>query len=164
MATDELDAPTSDQIRQPRIECMPVRNATRVWGVVMAGVIVGWGAGYLIWAPESPDEYGSYFDVCDPALTLLVGLPLAVTSGFLLSREGRVHLVGYAMLALTTISLAYLAQFSFFGGFCLDPEDVCVTTWPSRLAALGTAVLCVGAGWFVHRIASRSRGADTRTG
>jgi hypothetical protein len=142
---------------------MRIRSATGMWGVAMAVVVVGWLAGYLIWAPGSSDEFGSYFDLDVPALTLSVGLPLAVTSGFLLSREGQVQLFGYAVLALTTIALAYLAQSAFFGGICLDPGDVCVTTWPSRLAALGTALLCIAAGWVVHRTACRSRGADTHT-
>lgn len=137
-------------------------SSTKLWGAATAVVCAGWGAGYLFWREPTEfwapsDDFGSYFDVYDPALTLLVGLPLAVASGFLLGRQGRARLLGYALLALTCLSLAYLAQFAFFGGFCLDPEDVCLTTWPSRLTELAAALSCVATGWIVQGFAGQPR-------
>ncbi len=51
--------------------------------------------------------------------------------------------VGYAVLLLSAAVLAYRSSFSFFGGTCLDPEDVCVTTWPTRLAVLAAALVAL---------------------
>jgi hypothetical protein len=119
-------------------------------------VILGWAAGYLIWQPESPgDVYGSGFDTWTPRITVLIGGPLAVAAGVLLSRAGLLRVLGYVALGLTVVVLAYLASFAFFGGFCLDAGDTCITTWPSRLVELVLAVSCVLAGWLAQQGAAR---------
>ena len=124
-----------------------------LWGAAVALVLVGWAAGYRVWDPESPGAIpGPTLDLFLPALTLLVGVPLAVASGVLLASTGRRgRALGYAAFLMTCVALMYLASFAFFGGFCLDPEDVCVTTWPSRIAELGVAIGCVGVGWLTQR-------------
>ncbi len=53
--------------------------------------------------------------------------------------------------------LATVASFSFFGGICLDPGDVCVTSWPSRLTALAIASLYVGVGLAVEVVGRTMR-------
>jgi hypothetical protein len=120
-------------------------------------VILGWVLGYVFWQPESPGgQFEAYFDFFVPTLTLLCGIPLAIAAGVLLgagSRRARV--AGYAALVGTCIVLIYLASFSFFGGFCLDPGDVCVTTWPSRIAELGVAMVCVAVGSVAHHLRGR---------
>ena len=131
------------------------------WGAAAAVVTLGWGAGYLLWQPDPPGEFGAYFDLELPKVTLALGAPLAGVAGLLLGREGVLRSAGHAVLALTCLVLAYLASFAFFGGFCLDPGEACITTWPSRLAELGAAVACLAAGWIVHGCAGRFRNRST---
>ena len=122
-----------------------------VWGG--AGLVVGfgWALGYAIWTPESPGgEYGSSPDLWLPAVTVLLGAPLAGVAGFLLGRRGVLRTAGYGFLAVTCLVLAYLASFAFFGGFCFEPGEECVTSWPSRIGELGAALGCVTVGWVVH--------------
>ncbi len=109
----------------------------------------------MLWRPESPGaDYRAYFDLFFPAVTVALGAPLAAAAGFLLSRQGVARVAGYAALLLTGLVLAYLSSFAFFGGFCLDPGEACITSWPSRVAHLAVAVGCVAAGWAVERWAS----------
>ncbi len=132
------------------------RNA--LWGGAGVVVVFGWALGYAIWTPESPGrEFGSFFNLWLPAVTVLLGAPLAIAAGFLLSRRGALHTAGYALLGVTCVVLAYLASYAFFGGICLDPGDECVTTWPSRIGELGVALGCLTAGWVVHRWAGGAR-------
>jgi hypothetical protein len=138
-----------------------VRNF--VWAIAALFVVFAWAAGYGFWSPESPGgEFGSYFNLELPALTLLFGAPLALAAGTLLGsdrRRGRAF--GYAALVAACLVLMCLTSFSFFGGFCLDPgEDVCVTTWPSRIAELGAALACVALGWLAQD--RRERRAESR--
>ena len=127
-----------------------------LWAAGALAPALGWVAGYFFWRPESPgSEFGSYFDLFLPFVTLVVGGPLAIGAGLLLGRQGPARLVGYALLGLTGLTLAYLSSFAFFGGICLDPGEVCVTTWLSRITELGCSIACFAAGRVVHGWASR---------
>ena len=141
---------------------METLRSAWLWAAAVALVLLGWAAGYRFWDPESPGaEFGSYFDLFLPTLTLLVGVPLAVASGLLLASTGRrVRALGYAAFLTTCVVLMYLASFAFFGGFCLDPGEECVTTWPSRIAELGVAIGCAGVGCLTQR--RRARGGLIR--
>jgi len=124
-----------------------------LWLAATLLVLAGWGAGYLFWDPDSPgEEFVSYFDLFTPAVTVLLGGPLAVSAGLLLGGGGRgSRLAGYAALGATCLVLVFLVAFSFFGGFCLDPGDVCVTSWLSRTAELTVAIACLVGGWLAHQ-------------
>lgn len=137
---------------------MPGAVRNMLWGGAGLVVAFGWVLGYGIWTPESPGrEFGSFFDLWVPGMTVLLGAPLATVAGFLLSRRGTLRTAGYALLGVTCLLLAYLASYAFFGGICLDPGDECVTTWPSRIGELGVALGCLTAGWVVHRWAGGAR-------
>jgi hypothetical protein len=138
---------------------MPAAARNMLWGGAGLVVAFGWVFGYAIWTPQSPGgEYGPFFDLWLPALTVLLGAPPTAVAGFLLSRRGIPRAAGYALLSVTCLGLAYLASYAFFGGFCLDPGDECVTTWPSRISELGVALACVTLGWVVHRWSVRAQG------
>jgi hypothetical protein len=143
---------------------MPAAARNRLWGG--AGVVVasGWVFGYAIWTPGSDaGEFGSFFDLWLPAVTVMLGAPTAAMAGFLLSRRGIPRAAGYALLGVTCLGLAYLASFSFFGGICLDPGEECITSWPSRVSELGAALACVALGWAVNRWSARGGEAPTPT-
>lgn len=119
------------------------------WGVAGVVVLLGWYSGYELWDPDSPGErpYVTYFDAYIPALTVAVGLPLCVLAGMLVGRPGWRTVAGYVLLTLGTLAMAYLASAVFFGGFCVDPGDPCITSWPSRIAAPLVALACLGGGF-----------------
>jgi hypothetical protein len=125
-----------------------------IWAGAVLFVAAGWVAGYLQ-LPDHHGDFGSFSDLTSAKLSLEIGLPLAVAAGVLLSRMGIPRVIGYVLLASTCLVLAFLAWFSFFGGICLDPEDVCVTTWPSRVTALGAALACLVAGLGSQLLAGR---------
>jgi hypothetical protein len=128
---------------------------TAIWAGAVSFVAAGWVAGYLQ-LPDHEGDFGSFSDLTEARLSLEIGFPLAVAAGVLLSRPGIPRVIGYVLLASACLVLAFLAWFSFFGGICLDPgEDVCVTTWPSRITALGAALACLIAGFGSQLLASR---------
>jgi hypothetical protein len=135
-----------------------------IWAWAASFVAAGWVVGYLQ-LPDHQGDFGSFSDLTEATLSLVIGLPLAVAAGVLLSRTGIPRVIGYVLLASTCLVLAFLAWFSFFGGICLDPgEDVCVTTWPSRITALGAALACLVAGFGSQRLASHLwRGSQSGT-
>lgn len=119
-------------------------------------VIAGWLWGYETWEPVTGDGYRSYFDVFVPALTLLVGLPLCLLAGALLRHGPMRVLGGLVLLALASVLMGYWVSMAFFGGFCMDPGDACITNWPSRGFALVVPLACLAAGLAVrlHRTGS----------
>ncbi len=136
----------------------------RPWLVAAGFITLGWAAGYLLWAQGDPEGFLRVpFSLFELLVVLLVGLPLSLAAGWLTPFR-RARTVGYVVLSLAAAVLAYLSSFSFFGGICLDPgEDVCVTTWPSRLAVLAAALvaLVLGGGvgaWRAARARTRAAG------
>jgi hypothetical protein len=117
----------------------------------MVVVLAGWGSGYLTWTANDQDSYRSGTDLFLPAMILVSGMPTVVVAGRLLASSRKRRLLGSFALTSITVALAYLVSFSFFGGFCLDPGDVCVTSWSSRLLTLAAALACLGVGWLVQR-------------
>ena len=137
---------------------MPAAARNALWGGAGVVVAFGWVLGYAIWTPESPGrEFGSFFNLWLPTVTVLLGAPLATVAGLLLTRRGILRTAGYALLGVTCLVLAYLASYAFFGGICLDPGDECVTTWPSRIGELGVALGCLTAGRVVNGWTGRAR-------
>lgn len=118
------------------------------WLLGAGGVVAGWGHGYDFWdAPStSSAHYETYFDLYIPALTFLVGLPLCLVAGALAGRGAWQTVSGWVLLGLVTVVMGYLASAAFFGGFCLDPGEACITSWPSRVFALLVPLACLAAG------------------
>lgn len=131
----------------------PVLRAGLPWVAASGIVLAGWYAGYELWDPRSPSHAGpfqTYFDLFVPVLTVVVGLPLAVVAGLLVGASRWRSAVGYAALALGAVWMAYVTSFVFFGGFCMDSRDACITTWESRLAAPLVALGCLTAGFDIR--------------
>ena len=74
------------------------------------------------------------------AALIIVGAPvlLAGSVGIGLSAEARPWVRGLfvTLWVVGLLAVAYLTQFVHFGGFCLDETDVCVISWPARIASL----------------------------
>lgn len=124
----------------------------RIWLVAALLVGLGWAAGYPLFARGDHSGFDvESFDLFEPMLVLLVGLPPSVAAGWLTSSSHtRARSVGCAVLAIDVLALAYLSSFSFYGGLCLDPgEGVCITPWSTRLSVLLAGLLALGAGFAV---------------
>lgn len=128
---------------------------------VAGGVVVlaGWVAGYFVWrAPEFGEEYGRYFDVYVPGAVVALGAPAALAAALLRSSSmAGTRAAGSVVLLVDIVGLTYLVSFAFFGGFCLDENDVCITTWTSRIAALAIALAVLAAGGVLERLIRRTR-------
>lgn len=122
----------------------------RRWVVAAFVVLVGWLAGYPMWHTD-PSGHGFRtipFTVGETVIITSVALVGYVASGLLLRGRLPWHVrLGWAGLVLTTVVVAYALSFVWFGGFCLDPHDVCITSPLSRVApAVGAfAALAIGA-------------------
>ena len=122
----------------------------RLWLVVAGTILLGWFGGLVLWRPPE-SGFGDVGFLYAPAVGVLPTLPALIGSGWFLASPSRWRHFGLVALICTAIGGAYLAAFSHFGGFCLDPEDVCTVTWPSRVAAICGAMLSVAAGAAVER-------------
>lgn len=121
------------------------------WYFAALLVLSGWVAGYAIWSQPDAGDFGSGVDVLFPLAMLAIGLPLIVVAGIVRGRDGTfAKWGGRVLLAVGALVLAYFASFAFFGGLCLDPGDVCVTTWPSRVANLATGMGILVLGWCIE--------------
>lgn len=119
------------------------------WLAAAGMVTLGWTAGYPVWAQGDPQGFFRVpFTLWDPLVIIVLGAPLSAAAGWLLPSS---RIKGYVILALTVFVLAFASSFSFFGGICLDPEDTCVTTWPTRVSALAAALLALSVGGLVAR-------------
>lgn len=137
---------------------LQVLKAGLPWGLAACLVIGGWFSGYAFWNPKSPSDPGqfqTYFDLFVPVLTLLVGLPLAVLAGLLVGRSRWRTMAGHAALVVAAAWMAFMTSFVFFGGFCMDSQDACITNWESRLAAPLVALACLAAGFAIRMRRSR---------
>lgn len=128
----------------------------RLWAVPVAVALLGWCAGFLLWQPwmDGPD-YRAATDLWLPTVMVVLGTPAAIASGVLFAFGGRWNRVGWIPFVLLCLGLAWFASFAFFGGFCIDPGDVCKTTWSGRALAIFAAVWCAGAGWVTHSLGAR---------
>lgn len=124
--------------------------------------MAGWVAGYFLWrAPEFGEEYGHYFDVYVPGAVLALGAPAALAAALLRSSSmAGTRAAGSVVLLVDIVGLTYLVSFAFFGGMCLDPNDVCITTWTSRIAALTITLAVLAAGGVLERLIRRTRTAN----
>lgn len=118
------------------------------WGVAAVVIALGWLAGYVGW--DSPRiGYERYFAIGLIREVILVGIPFAVVAGlFLRARDRRLRGVGVVCLFTGTLVLAFLASFVFFD-MCLDPGEVCVTNWSSRVLVLIVAISTLAPGLLI---------------
>ncbi len=124
----------------------------KAWLIAAIVVLAGWVSGYFVWGTNGPG-FKSFFTLHEPAVMTAIGLPACLVAAVLRrSQSRRRYVVGTIVLVVGVAVLAYLASLSFFGGICLDPGDVCVTSWPSRLTALAIASLYVGGGLGVELV------------
>lgn len=137
-------------------------GADVVWPLASAVVLGGWISGYFLWETELDLGYVSYFSLFEPMLMVMLGLPLVAGAAVLLTlRRRAARAIGFVVLGVAALVLSYLASFAFFGGFCLAPGDPCVTTWPSRVVALGVGLGCLAVGFFLRRRLVARRGHQT---
>jgi hypothetical protein len=127
-------------------------SALLPWLVGAGVVVAGWVYGYDFWDPPSTSSayYETYFDLFVPGLTLLVGLPVCLLAGALVGRGTWRTASGWVLLGLAAVVMSYLASMAFFGGFCIDPGEACITNWPSRIFALLVPLACLNAGLAVQ--------------
>jgi hypothetical protein len=89
-------------------------------------VVLGWVAGGGFWGVEHEEGFGvADFDPVLPTITAIYGLPFMALAGWLVGASGWRRGLGYASGAIGCLGMSYLASFSWFEGFCIDPEDVC---------------------------------------
>ena len=137
-----------------------MRQRVKAWAVGAIVVLAAWVGGYFFWRVDESSAFRAGFSLFEPAWMTAVGLPACLAAGFLRRSQSRLwQRLGTAVLVAGVAVLAYLASFSFFGGICLDPGDVCLTSWPSRLTALATAALYLTLGATVEQV----RGEDIST-
>ncbi len=130
------------------------------WGVAAGLVCLSWIAGLLVWGtPES--GFGTASPVFWWAALIIVGAPvlLAGSVGIGLSAEARPWVRGLfvTLWVVGLLAVAYLTQFVHFGGFCLDETDVCVISWPARIASLLLALFIVAVSAASEQTARRWR-------
>lgn len=128
------------------------------WWAAGVLVVAGWIAGFFLWrVPDSSVEFGVYVDAWIPGLMLVLGAPAAVIAAGLRSSGGAWSVVGSVVMVLAAVGLAYLASCAHWGGrICLDPDDNCITTWPSRGAVLGVAIAIIAAAGGFERFCQRA--------
>jgi hypothetical protein len=130
----------------------------RHWWIAGFGVVAcAWLIGWAFWGRDGNSGI-SYFTASSGFVIAVLGLPLALVAGLLMSRDG-LRSLGGVVLSVATLVMAYAAWFVFFGGVCLDETDVCVTDWPSRIATLLTSAAVFGAGYLTQRTLSSRRGS-----
>jgi hypothetical protein len=146
------------------VEMQRARRMLRHWSTRWAGsgvfVALAWVFGISVWGqPEGGGVYGNVWFWWASVEVLVPAVPSLVAAGlFLASSRTWLHRSGIVAWALGTLAAGYAAQFSHFGGFCIDPGDVCNVTWGSRFAALGTALLSVTCGAVAQWWAQRRKG------
>jgi hypothetical protein len=142
----------------------PRRTVPWLWCAAALIVLGGWVAGYVVWHNPDQDQFRAGVDVFFPLVMLVLGLPMVVAAGIALGGDGNAsRWGGCTLLAVAALGLSYCASFAFFGGLCLDPGDVCVTSWPSRVANLATGLAILAVGWGVESRVPRGprrRGPD----
>lgn len=130
------------------------------WAVAAGVILAAWVVGYFAWGrPYAPEEFESFNDWFIPALILACGLPAFIVAAYLLSRSSRMlRVLGSAAVVVGVAGVSFLIQLNHFGGFCLDPGDVCMVAWPSRILGLLTSLGALSVGLLVRtRLASSRR-------
>jgi hypothetical protein len=88
---------------------------------------------------------------------LAAGVLMALVVG-LLRGLGLCGVIATASLVVLGLALGYWANFTSFGGFCLDPgEDVCVVTLQEHAGGLLVPALALVAGWFAETVGRSTR-------
>jgi hypothetical protein len=122
------------------------------WLVAAGLLLCGWFAGAALWGGDQGSGYRSVaIDWFTLGAMVLVGAPTMAVAGWLTPARGLRRVLGLAVWAVGCLAMTYVTFFAWFGGFCIDPGDVCETTWTSRLAPLAVALLLVGSGFAVSR-------------
>jgi hypothetical protein len=87
---------------------------------------------------------------------VIVSLPAMVLAGIaearVLVRSAPVRAVGLLTFLGAASIVSFFAWYWHFGGFCIDPNDVCVIRWPSRIFGLVGSVGLACLGWVVGEL------------
>lgn len=125
----------------------PVTGRRLAWVGAGAVLVLGWLSGYALWHTEPFAEGFRTIPFAPAEAAGISGVALAgfLTAGILLRDATRWRTrFGWAALAGTTLVIGYALSFVWFGGFCLDPGDYCLTSWKARmLPAVGAGVALV---------------------
>lgn len=144
--------------RCPRRLAEVLRLAERdwPWAVSLAMALVGWASGVWFWGtPQS--GFGVIAEWVPSVEAAAVAMPTMVVTGFVLGGQ-RWRVAAWGVWATASLAVAYVANFTHFGGICLEPgEDICVVSWLARFGAAVVMVAAVAAGWTVFRWRTRRR-------
>jgi hypothetical protein len=130
-------------------------SSARPWVAAAIVVALGWALGLLQWDPgEMAADFGELpFEAQSVLFSLsvevLAALSVGLLRGFLQRRAlATVLLVGLAL------AFSYLASFTSFSGFCIDPgEDVCGVVGAQQLAAgVLVPLSALAAGWVAESV------------
>lgn len=116
-------------------------------------VCAAWVGGLALWG--RPDALGrAGLPVFNFVVIVVLGVPAMCVSGLIRGwaarRADATPPLATAVWIVAIAALAYATSFIHFGGFCLDPGDICVVRWPSRVAGLGLALGVLGGGALVE--------------
>jgi hypothetical protein len=121
-----------------------LRTGDGLWIAGAVLVVSGWIFGYFAWDARLGGGFVSFEAWSWVVIVIAIGFPPAVLSGLLRrNRSQVVRKTGSVLVVLSCLWMAGLVQWVHFGGFCLDPGDVCVVSWPSRIGALIAALACI---------------------
>ena len=131
------------------------------WGVAAGSVCLAWVAGLLLWGAPEPG-FAASSPVFWWAALVVVGAPLLVAGsvaiGLAAGARPWARSLSAAFWVVGLLAVAYLTQFVHFGGFCLDPGDACVISWPARVVSLLLAIGIVAVAAASELAAVRWRG------
>jgi hypothetical protein len=134
----------------------------------LAGAMViaaSWLASAALWGMDVDENYGSFSEWRFSMVVLAFASAVAALAAWLTRRRSRARGAGFVVIGVLVAGLAYNSLFAFFGGFCMDADDICQTTWSSRSISLTAGLVPMGVGWFVQRLSDpRARGGVGSTG
>src|SRR4051812_3009188 len=106
------------------------------WALSVVLVFAAWVAGYFLWTTHEPG-FRSGQNLLIPIALVVIGVPLALLAAFLARRATRLwRVLGRAVVVADVFLVAYMVQWSHFGGVCLDPGDYCIVRPLTRVLGL----------------------------
>jgi hypothetical protein len=120
------------------------------WLLAAGAIAVSWVAGIGLWGvPER--GFSAFLPFFHWAFIVAIGVPAmaiaALADGGTVDRSRAWRITGMVIWVTAIVLLMWPTSFVHFGGFCIDPTDVCVIRWPGRVAGLLLALGLLVSGW-----------------